>query len=46
MEQLNSGANPKKTLAIGSHTDSVYNGGQYDGPARCNSRSSDSRKSY
>ena len=27
------GNNPKKTLAIGSHTDSVYDGGQYDGPA-------------
>lgn len=26
------GNNPKKTLAIGSHTDSVYDGGQYDGP--------------
>lgn len=26
------GSNPNKTLAIGSHTDSVYNGGQYDGP--------------
>lgn len=26
------GNNPTKTLAIGSHTDSVYNGGQYDGP--------------
>ncbi len=26
------GNNPKKVLAIGSHTDSVYNGGQYDGP--------------
>lgn len=26
------GNNPKKTLVIGSHTDSVYNGGQYDGP--------------
>ena len=25
------GNNPTKTLAIGSHTDSVYNGGQYDG---------------
>lgn len=25
------GKNPTKTLAIGSHTDSVYNGGQYDG---------------
>ena len=28
------GDNPKKTLAIGSHTDSVYDGGQYDGPVR------------
>lgn len=26
------GNNPKKTLVIGSHTDSVYDGGQYDGP--------------
>ena len=26
------GENPTKTIAIGSHTDSVYNGGQYDGP--------------
>lgn len=26
------GKNPQKTLVIGSHTDSVYNGGQYDGP--------------
>lgn len=26
------GNNPKKTLAIGSHTDSVYDGGQFDGP--------------
>lgn len=26
------GNNPKKTLAIGSHTDSTYNGGQFDGP--------------
>lgn len=27
------GPNPgEKTIAIGSHTDSVYNGGQYDGP--------------
>lgn len=26
------GKNPKKTLVIGSHTDSVYDGGQYDGP--------------
>lgn len=26
------GEDPKKTLAIGSHTDSVYDGGQYDGP--------------
>ena len=26
------GNNPQKVLAIGSHTDSVYNGGQYDGP--------------
>lgn len=26
------GNNPEKILAIGSHTDSVYNGGQYDGP--------------
>lgn len=26
------GNNPKKALAIGSHTDSVYDGGQYDGP--------------
>ncbi len=26
------GDKPKKTLAIGSHTDSVYDGGQYDGP--------------
>lgn len=26
------GENPKKVLAIGSHTDSVYDGGQYDGP--------------
>lgn len=26
------GNNPKRTLAIGSHTDSVYDGGQYDGP--------------
>lgn len=26
------GNNPEKTLVIGSHTDSVYNGGQYDGP--------------
>ena len=25
------GHNPQKTLAIGSHTDSVYDGGQYDG---------------
>lgn len=25
------GNNPKKVLAIGSHTDSVYDGGQYDG---------------
>lgn len=25
------GNNPKKTLAIGSHTDSVYDGGQFDG---------------
>jgi len=25
------GKNPKKILAIGSHTDSVYDGGQYDG---------------
>lgn len=24
--------NKQKTLAIGSHTDSVYDGGQYDGP--------------
>lgn len=31
------GNNPKKVLVIGSHTDSVYNGGQYDGPVRsCN----------
>lgn len=29
---LEVGNNPKKVLAIGSHTDSVYNGGQYDGP--------------
>lgn len=29
---ISMGNNPKKTLAIGSHTDSVYNGGQYDGP--------------
>ena len=27
------GNNPEKTLVIGSHTDSVYDGGQYDGPA-------------
>lgn len=26
------GNHPQKTIAIGSHTDSVYNGGQYDGP--------------
>ncbi len=26
------GEKPGKTIAIGSHTDSVYNGGQYDGP--------------
>lgn len=26
------GNNPEKTLAMGSHTDSVDNGGQYDGP--------------
>ncbi len=26
------GSNPEKTLAMGSHTDSVYDGGQYDGP--------------
>lgn len=26
------GTNPSKTLAMGSHTDSVYDGGQYDGP--------------
>lgn len=26
------GENPTKTIAIGSHTDSVYDGGQYDGP--------------
>lgn len=26
------GNNPEKTLVMGSHTDSVYNGGQYDGP--------------
>lgn len=26
------GHNPQKTIAIGSHTDSVYDGGQYDGP--------------
>lgn len=26
------GENPTKTIAIGSHTDSVHNGGQYDGP--------------
>ncbi len=26
------GDKPKATIAIGSHTDSVYNGGQYDGP--------------
>ncbi len=26
------GNNPTKTFAMGSHTDSVYNGGQYDGP--------------
>lgn len=26
------GNNPEKTLAMGSHTDSVENGGQYDGP--------------
>lgn len=30
------GKNPKKTLAIGSHTDSVYDGGQYDGVIRSN----------
>lgn len=27
------GNNPKTTLAIGSHTDSVYDGGQFDGTA-------------
>lgn len=32
MEVFLVGNNPKKTLAIGSHTDSVYNGGQFDGP--------------
>lgn len=32
---LSLGNHPEKTLAIGSHTDSVYNGGQYDGPVRC-----------
>ena len=32
------GDNPRKTLVIGSHTDSVYNGGQYDGPVRSNCR--------
>ncbi len=26
------GNNPTKTFAMGSHTDSVYDGGQYDGP--------------
>lgn len=26
------GNNPEKILVIGSHTDSVYDGGQYDGP--------------
>lgn len=26
------GNKPEKTMVIGSHTDSVYNGGQYDGP--------------
>ena len=26
------GNNPQKTIAIGSHTDSVYDGGQFDGP--------------
>ena len=26
------GNHPQKTIAIGSHTDSVYNGGQFDGP--------------
>ena len=31
--KLEFGPNPsEKTIAIGSHTDSVYNGGQYDGP--------------
>lgn len=32
MEVFLVGNNPKKTLAIGSHTDSVYDGGQFDGP--------------
>lgn len=26
------GNNPQKTITIGSHTDSVYDGGQFDGP--------------